>query len=75
MIGGGPSGIDLVIQLSKSVKSVTFSQRGHFDPNEFPSKTVFQGEVVRFTSTGVEFMDGTNQSFSVVFLATGTVIK
>lgn len=81
MIGAGPSGIDLIAQLSKVTNRITFSQ--HKRPNEtkvdrekreslLPPGTVLQDNVKRFTPTGAEFIDGTHQTFTVVFFATGT---
>lgn len=80
MIGGGPSGIDLVEHLSKTTNRLTFSQ--HIKPNEtaeerkqraslFSSKVTLQENVKRFTPTGAEFIDGSQQTFDVVFFATG----
>lgn len=82
MIGGGDSGTEIVQKLSKIAARITFSQRTH--PNEteeerekrkssMPPKTTLQDEVTRFTATGAEFVDGTNETFSVVIFATGSV--
>lgn len=84
MIGAGPSGVDLVAHLSKTADRVTFSQ--HKRPNEtaeerekrtslLPPGAMLQDNVKQFTSTGAEFIDGTHQTFSVVFFATGTLLK
>lgn len=84
MVGGGPSGIDLVDHLSKTANRITFSQ--HKKPNEtaeerkqrqslFSSKVTLQDNVKRFTPTGAEFIDGSHQTFNVVFYATGTYYK
>lgn len=83
VIGGGPSGMDLVAAISKTAKRVTFSQ--HKRPNESPEtlqrrksmapqNVTLQENVNRFTDTGAEFVDGTHQTFSVVFYATGISI-
>lgn len=80
VIGAGPSGMDLVSHLSKTAERVTFSQ--HKRPNEtkeererrqslLPTKATLQDNVKRFTETGAEFIDGTHQTFTVVFYATG----
>lgn len=80
VIGAGPSGMDLVAHLSKTAERVTFSQ--HKRPNEtkeererrqslLPPKTILQDNVKHFTETGAEFIDGTHQTFTVVFYATG----
>lgn len=81
VIGAGPSGMDLVSHLSKTANRITFSQHKH--PHEtkearekrerlLPPKTTLQDNVKRFTATGAEFIDGTHQTFTVVFYATGT---
>lgn len=74
IVGGGPSGIDMVNQLSNTAIRVTLSQRKHLNSSEFPSNVILQEEVVRFTPTGAEFIDGTHQTFSVVILATGNIL-
>lgn len=80
VIGNGPSGMDIVAQLSKVVCRTTFSQFKR--PNEtkeerekrqslMPPKTTLQDDVKRFTPTGAEFIDGSHETFSVVIFATG----
>lgn len=82
VIGAGPSGMDIVSQLSEVATRITFSQFKR--PNEtkeerekrqslMPPKTILQDDVKHFTSTGAEFIDGTNEKFSVVIFATGNV--
>lgn len=80
VIGAGPSGMDLVAHISKTATRMTFSQnkRPH-EPKEafekrkslLPANVTLQENVKRFTPTGAEFIDGTHQTFSVVFYATG----
>lgn len=80
VIGLGPSGMDITAQLSKVANRITFSQ--YKRPNEtkeerekrqnlLPPKTTLQDDVKRFTPNGAEFIDGTNETFSVVIFATG----
>lgn len=80
MIGGGSSGIDIVSHLGKTASQVTFST--HKMPHEtkeerekresqMPSNTKLQDDVKRFTATGVEFIDGSHQTFDVIIYATG----
>lgn len=82
MIGGGPSGMDLVSHLSKTATRVTFSQ--HKRPHEtaeslerrkslLPPKVTLQENVKRFTRTGAEFIDGSHETFTVIFYATGKI--
>lgn len=80
VIGGGVSGRDLVIHLSKTANRVTFSQ--HKVPNETAEErkqraswlspnVILQDDVKRFTPTGTEFIDGSQQTFDIVFFTTG----
>lgn len=80
IIGGGPSGIDIVAHCSKTADRITWSQ--HKIPNEsmenlerrrilLPPKVTLQENVKRFTLTGAKFLDGSHQTFSIVIFATG----
>lgn len=80
IIGGGSSAKDLVEHLSKTATKLTWSQHKHADETSeqyekrkslLPTNATLQGDVKRFTETGAEFMDGTHETFSVVFFATG----
>lgn len=75
--------MDLVDHLSKIVNRLTFSQ--HKVSNEskearekweslLPRGTKLQEDVKRFTSTGVEFIDGSHQTFDAIIFATGIII-
>lgn len=81
VIGAGPSGIDVVMMLSNvKAKSVSLSQRKPLanatkdeldqQKNALP-KAIFKGSIKRFTVDGVEFSDGTHQTFSSIIYATG----
>lgn len=72
--------MDLVAQLSTRANRITFSQHKRRDETEetrekrqslLPSKAILQDNVRRFTPTGAEFIDGTHQTFTTVFFATG----
>lgn len=80
VIGGGPSGMDLVAHVSKTAERITWSQNER--PNEtkearekrkslLPRTVTLQDNVKRFSETGAEFLDGTHETFTVVFFATG----
>lgn len=80
VIGAGASGMDLILHLSKIAERMTTSQnrRPHEtkDAREkrqkmLPPNVQLQDNVKRFTATGVEFIDGTEQSFDTIFYATG----
>lgn len=70
VIGSGSSGIDLVALLSQTASHVTWSRRATV--LDMPYKNVtYKGEVKRFTKTGAEFADGSEETFTVIFYATG----
>lgn len=80
VIGGGPSGVDLICHLSKTATRVIFSQhkrpgetRESFEQRQrlLPENVTLQENVKEFFSNGAEFIDGTRQTFEVVFFATG----
>lgn len=84
MIGGGPSGIDLVLHLSKTASRITFSQhkingetKDSFERRQrlLPDNVTLQENVRRFYPNGAEFIDGSYQSFEVVFFATGNLVE
>lgn len=80
MIGGGPSGIDLVYHISKTACRITFSQHKRSDESKesfekrqclLPENVTLQENVKQFFRNGAEFIDGSRQTFEVVFFATG----
>lgn len=80
MIGTGPSGLDLVMMLSKVAKSVSVSRKTSSanvtkdelekEKNALPNVSL-KNRVRRFRPDGVEFTDGTRQTFSSIIYATG----
>lgn len=84
MIGAKTSGYDLSNLLSETASRVTLSR--HKNPNEtvdalkhrlhpYLKNVTFKDDVMRFTSNGAEFIDGTHQTFDAVILATGNSIR
>lgn len=70
VIGSGSSGVDLAAMLSETASHVTWSRRT--DKLKFPYKNVtYKPDVKRFTKTGAEFIDDTEEAFTVIFYATG----
>lgn len=56
--------------LSETASHVTWSRRT--DKLKFPYKNVtYKPDVKRFTKTGAEFIDDTEEAFTVIFYATG----
>ncbi|XP_031636053.1 dimethylaniline monooxygenase [N-oxide-forming] 3-like, partial [Contarinia nasturtii] len=80
VIGPGPSGKDLVAQLAKFTKRVAFSRHKIVNETDedrkkrqslYSPNVILKDDVTRFTSTGAEFIDGSHETFDVVFFATG----
>lgn len=77
----GASGLDLMLQLQNVANRVTISRKKPMNATEdepleqqqtvLPPNTTLKGSVERFTSDGVEFMDGSWQSFTTIIYATG----
>ncbi|XP_055325902.1 senecionine N-oxygenase-like, partial [Sitodiplosis mosellana] len=76
VIGGGPSGIDLVIHLANTVNQITLSicDQTAFGyeslRDEFGDIVSLEKEVTRLTPNGAKFEDGSQQDFSVIIYAT-----
>lgn len=76
VVGGGPSGIDIVAGIAKVASKVLWS---HHMEKSFGAKVVIKlpeassekPDVLKFTATGAEFVDGTFEEFSMVIYATG----
>ncbi|XP_031617452.1 senecionine N-oxygenase-like [Contarinia nasturtii] len=76
LIGGGDSGTDIAFQLSKTANRVTWSRRKPKEPTAKEQKgygetVTFKNDVKLLTSNGAEFMDNTQQDFTVIIYATG----
>lgn len=71
IIGGGPSGIDLVYSISEFAKTVIFSHHTHNSTYTFPNNVTRMGLVQKFTKNGVVFTDGTDVEIDVVIFCTG----
>ena len=80
VIGGGPSGIDLVVQIGKLVKKLVWSNHlfetyGKKMNLTLSEKTTEKPDVKKFTEKGAEFVDGSFEEFSTIIYATGYDIK
>lgn len=72
MIGAGPSGMDLANEVSKVAKRVSLSH--HQDPEPqtvFAANVDKRPDVERLTSNGAVFVDGTEQTYTVILYCTG----
>ncbi|KAL1397376.1 hypothetical protein pipiens_009806 [Culex pipiens pipiens] len=72
VIGAGPSGMDLALEISKHATRVTMSHH-----TKEPFKTIFPAnltqkpDVQELTPTGARFADGSEEPFTVILYCTG----
>lgn len=71
VVGGGPSGIDLIYLISKTAKRVYFSHHTHNYTQTIPSNVCRVGKVKELTETGVIFEDGTRHDVDAIVYCTG----
>lgn len=76
VIGGGPSGVDLTVEIGQFAKKVAWSNHvlealGKRINVSLSVNTEEKPDVKRLTESGAEFVDGSNENFSVVMYATG----
>lgn len=72
VIGAGPSGMDLANEISKVAKRVTLSHHHNPEPKTvFKANVDMKPDVERLTESGAHFVDGSEESYSVVFYCTG----
>ncbi|XP_032682455.1 senecionine N-oxygenase-like isoform X2 [Odontomachus brunneus] len=72
VLGAGPSGMDLALEISKNANRVILSH--HVKDTiltVFPENVVQKADVVELTEREVVFADGTKQQVDVVFYCTG----
>lgn len=64
--------MDLAYEISRVADRVTLSHHLKEPPKTvFPSNVTQKPDIKRFTENGVEFTDGTHQTFTLVFYCTG----
>lgn len=72
VIGAGPSGVDLAYEISKVAKRVSLSHHLKENPKtKFPDNLTYKPDVESITETSVRFVDGTEETFNVIFYCTG----
>lgn len=72
VIGAGPSGMDLANEVSKRAKRVSLSHHQHPEPKTvFASNVDMRPDVKRLTETGAVFIDGSQQTYTVILYCTG----
>lgn len=80
VIGGGPSGIDLTVEIAKVAHRVVWSNHtlesiGMKVDLRLPSNAAEKPDVRHLTVTGAEFVDGSTEDFTAVIYATGYEYK
>ncbi|KOC68207.1 Flavin-containing monooxygenase FMO GS-OX-like 3, partial [Habropoda laboriosa] len=72
VIGAGPSGMDLALDISRRAKRVFLSHHLN-DPigTVFPDNVIQKPDVKELTENGALFSDGTNEQVDVIFYCTG----
>lgn len=71
MIGGGPSGRDVVFAVSTTAKNVFFSTHRNLPQNLFPSNVKLVPDVKQFKENSIVFEDGIEEQVDTVFYCTG----
>uniref|UniRef100_A0A182R8W7 Flavin-containing monooxygenase n=1 Tax=Anopheles funestus TaxID=62324 RepID=A0A182R8W7_ANOFN len=71
VIGAGPSGMDIALELAKTARRVTISHHMDRLTFPFPSNLSQQTDVSLLTETGAKFTNGEEESFDVVLYCTG----
>lgn len=72
VIGAGPSGMDLALEISRKARHVTLSHHTKESfKTIFPSNLIQKPDVSELTRTGVVYKDGTQEEFTVILYCTG----
>lgn len=72
MVGGGPSGRDVVFAVSTKANKLLFSTHRNLPPKLFPENVQLKTDIEQFNSNGAVFKDGSEEKFDVIFFCTGT---
>lgn len=71
VVGAGPSGMDIALELAKTASHVTISHHMDRLTFPFPANLSQQTDVSLLTETGAKFSNGEEESFDVVLYCTG----
>ncbi|XP_053674884.1 senecionine N-oxygenase-like [Anopheles nili] len=71
VIGAGPSGMDIALELTKKARRVTISHHMELLTFAFPSNLNQQTDVSLFTENGAKFTNGHEESYDVILYCTG----
>lgn len=75
VIGCGPSGLDISCAVAEVANSVTMSYHNLDGIKKFPDHVQVKPDIKRFTETGAEFVDGSENPFDDVIFCTGRCIS
>ncbi|KAG8039044.1 hypothetical protein G9C98_003351 [Cotesia typhae] len=72
VIGAGPSGMDLALEISSKAKQVILSHHNR-DPihTVFPENVIQKPDIKKIDETGLTFSNGEHQNVDVIFYCTG----
>lgn len=73
IIGAGPSGKDIALEIEKYANRVTLSHHRDLGGLNFLSNVKQQGDISAFTENGVIFTNGEEETFTHVLFCTGNV--
>lgn len=71
IVGGGPSGKDILLEAANSATRVLFSSHRDFTKMAFPGNASLKPDVKRFDGNKVEFDDGTVEEITTILFCTG----
>lgn len=71
LIGGGPSGKDIVYAIAPKARRVCFSTHRDVSNNVFPANVVVKPDVKEMKTSSVVFEDGSEDNLTTVLYCTG----
>lgn len=71
IIGGGPSGKDILFDAAGSAKKMFISTHRDFTKMTLPTNAALKPDIKRFDGCKVEFNDGTVEEVSMILFCTG----
>lgn len=71
IIGGGPSGKDIVLEAASTAKKIFFSTHRDIAKITLAANVIPKTDVKRFDGLNVEFVDGSIEAISMILFCTG----
>lgn len=71
LIGGGPSGKDIVYAIATKARRVCFSTHRDVSKNVFPPNVAVKPDVKEVKASSVVFEDGSEENFTTILYCTG----